>query len=279
MNSRTALAALIVPFTTLVACTTPQQARPAIPQSNVEAHAEHTQAPATLQSGLNRITIKNSTSASADFIAARLKGDATLADFNEAAAGPMGIVGALAVVELASGKPGVPAGGTAEVLVDLKPGSYLFLTSGSLQEAAGPPNIAQVEVKQRVGLTPADPADTVIATAVDFDFSIPATLTTGTKTFQFVNNGSQWHEFVVFKLDANATVDDLLAALQSETPPLDPPFQEAGFIFPVSAGWRAFSEIALTPGNYVAVCFVPNLLSDEMEPHIAHGMIQEFKVQ
>jgi uncharacterized cupredoxin-like copper-binding protein len=55
------------------------------------------------------------------------------------------------------------------------------------------------------------------------------------------------------------------------------PGNALGGIAGLAPGNSAYFEVDLTPGNYALACFVPD--SKDGKPHIAHGMVKEFKVE
>jgi hypothetical protein len=55
-----------------------------------------------------------------------------------------------------------------------------------------------------------------------------------------------------------------------------PPFSDAGGIGALMAGKSGWFDIELTPGNYIALCFVPSPTTGKA--HFAMGMITPFSV-
>src|SRR5690606_40832111 len=56
-----------------------------------------------------------------------------------------------------------------------------------------------------------------------------------------------------------------------------PPGEEVGMVGVFGPGETVYRAFDLTPGDYVAVCFIPDYLGDGA-PHLMHGMIQAFTV-
>ena len=114
--------------------------------------------------------------------------------------------------------------------------------------------------------------DTVTApttiTAADFDYKVPGSLKSGTIALK--NDGAQPHELVSYKLADGKTAADVLGFLRSPSGP--PPFSAAGGIAVIGPGSSASTDLTLTAGKYVFMCFVPDLAGDGA-PHFTKGMV------
>jgi hypothetical protein len=128
---------------------------------------------------------------------------------------------------------------------------------------------------------------TVEVSAVDYSFdTIPTSLPTGRTTFVFTNNGAEIHEMVVFRINdgVTETVDELLAL------PEDEAFEKVTFTGATFGVQRETDTetFELTPGRYVALCFVPigttavepddGDVAEPGPPHFTEGMQAEFTV-
>ena len=121
----------------------------------------------------------------------------------------------------------------------------------------------------------------VTATNYAFD-GIDAELPTGTASFELTNDGTEMHEIVVLrkKDDTTETFDELLALPQDQAEQkVD--FAGSAFAAPGEEGVYAVAE--LTPGDYMAICFIPvGATSEDAEaqgpPHFTQGMKREFSV-
>jgi uncharacterized cupredoxin-like copper-binding protein len=127
----------------------------------------------------------------------------------------------------------------------------------------------------------------VEVSGVEYSFgNLPTSLPAGRTTFVFTNNGAEIHEMVVFRINdgVTETVAQLLALPEEEA------FEKvefAGATFGVQ-GETDIETFELTPGRYVALCFVPTgtieVETDESEivepgpPHFTEGMQAEFTV-
>jgi hypothetical protein len=123
-------------------------------------------------------------------------------------------------------------------------------------------------------------------TAKDYEFEgIDDSLDAGPNVVTLQNDGEELHEVALFRFNdgVELTVDELLAlpeeeALGSVTP------AGSGFAMPGATG---YTVIDLTPGRYMAACFIPvgttpDLLESgeepQGEPHALQGMATEFEV-
>ena len=129
--------------------------------------------------------------------------------------------------------------------------------------------------------------DTIPVSAVEYAFvGLPATVPAGRTTFAFTNNGAEIHEMVVFRIndDVTETIDELLALPEDEALAK---VQFVGSTF-ATQGATDIETLELTPGKYVALCFVP-VGTTEVEPadgnaeplgppHFTEGMQATFTV-
>lgn len=112
---------------------------------------------------------------------------------------------------------------------------------------------------------------------VDFAFALPANLKAGEQTWEFVSNGKQVHHAVIQKLKAGKTMEDVMAF--SETFEGEDPTEEFAYVSMLSPGSSNYVTLDLTPGSYVALCFIPDYAKGgDGAPHVAHGMMQAFTV-
>lgn len=120
--------------------------------------------------------------------------------------------------------------------------------------------------------------------AVDYAFEgVPETLSAGTVTFAFSNEGEEMHEMLLLRFkDPKTTVEDLMKLSQKQA-------QSKVDFLGASFGPPGASDIEsreMTPGKYVMVCFVPVGSTSEKAarkadgpPHVAKGMSAEFTVE
>jgi hypothetical protein len=114
----------------------------------------------------------------------------------------------------------------------------------------------------------------VTITASDFSFDAPSEIPAGVTTFHLVNRGPGLHHVQLVKLGEGKTVDDFLAAVKAGGPP--PAWATvAGGPNPPDLGGTAITTMALEPGNYAMVCFIP---SGDGIPHLMKGMVRPLTV-
>jgi hypothetical protein len=192
------------------------------------------------------------------------------------------------------GGPGVVGpGGTSRVILRLDAGSYVALCF--VEGTDGVPHLAKGMVfpftvaGEDTGAP--DPAADAEATLLDYSFELPETIAAGPQVWKVTNQGAEPHELAVFKPAPGQTADDVIAMLTAAASPaaeLDqaspaahaemeaPPFTDVGGMQVLSTGLTGWLLLDLEPGEYVAVCFVPDA---EGVPHLMLGMIQGFAVQ
>jgi hypothetical protein len=121
----------------------------------------------------------------------------------------------------------------------------------------------------------APPAATGSVTLHDFSFDLPEPFD-GQGTLRVVNDGAQPHELTILALAPGRTVDDATAFLSATEHTGPPPFTDAGGLGAIGVGQTAWVELHLQPGNYAAVCLVPDPATGK--PHVMLGMATAFTV-
>lgn len=184
-------------------------------------------------------------------------------------------------------------GRTAWVVLDLTPGDWAWgLTSqpvatGAAETAAVIPLLvtenAMVTPPIGSGRTAIQPQVDVAMTEFAFQGLGGATMPAGHAIWRFRNVGTQPHHMVLYrtpKLVTPADVTQLLAAFLSATPTPPPPWWMqavwVGYTAILSPGLESFTEFTLTPGFYLALCFIMDLKTGK--PQVAEGMAQSFTV-
>ena len=123
----------------------------------------------------------------------------------------------------------------------------------------------------------------VDVSAVDYEFKgIPSEPEAGTTSFEFSNDGTELHEMILIRKndDTEETFDELLAMPEEEARTKTSSVG-AAFAEPGEEGVYVVAD--LTPGEYIAICFIPVGTADaETEvdgpPHFTQGMKTEFRV-
>ena len=135
--------------------------------------------------------------------------------------------------------------------------------------------LAAAVVAGPVAKKPPVAAPVVTVHAKDYSFTAPKSVKAGITTFRLVNDGKEMHHLQLIKLDKGKTMADLAAALKKPGPP--PAWMtEVGGPNPALPGATVEATLALEPGSYAMVCFVPSPGSPT--PHVMKGMMGEFTV-
>jgi hypothetical protein len=227
--------------------------------------------PEEVPAGLVNLTFENNRS-EGEFTAgiARINDGVTMEQFMEAAAAenPME---AVSMVSLYGGT-GVLPGESITYTVDLAGGNYLLLEFGE----EGPSDFTMFTVTENDMEPMAAPQADVNLALIDFGFGVPGFISAGEKTWHVENVGDQWHEIAMIPLpEGISSVADARAAMEA---PDQPDIQPILFWAPMSPGTEAWITLDLEPGNYLLLCFLPDLNGD-FSPHMAHGMMQVFTVE
>ena len=136
---------------------------------------------------------------------------------------------------------------------------------------------------------------TLNLTATEYAFGgLPTEVPAGGVIVNLANIGEQVHEFALLRVndDVEITLEELLALPEEESDQYVT-FVNAAFAFPEAVG---HTVVNLTPGRYVAICFLPVGATPEVmsqmsgpdsstppgvelgPPHFMEGMVQEFTV-
>lgn len=244
-----------------------------IPTVTITATDDAIDAPSEVSAGFVNFTFENNRAEAAySPVLARLNDGVTMEDLGAAMSGdnPMA---ALSLLTLYGGG-NVASGGSLSYTVDLTAGNYLLLEFD--ESGASPSEPKMFTVAEGDMESMAAPESDVTLALVDFAFGVPAFISSGSHTWHLENVGSQPHEIIMIPLpEGIASVADVRAAMASENQPnIQPVFYWAA----MSPGTNAWTTLDLDPGNYVLLCFFPDVNGD-MAPHINHGMMQVFTVE
>jgi hypothetical protein len=170
-----------------------------------------------------------------------------------------------------------PFGGSATATMMVEPGDYAVICLVDTPDKV--PHIMK-GMMQPLTVTPSSvapaelpPADLEL-TLVDYAFSFAEPPTSADRTIRVTNAASQDHEIAIFRILPGKTMDDVGAwAMTFEGPP---PFEPVGGVPAISPGQTMDFDVDLTPGSYVALCFVPDATDGKI--HIEHGMVLPFSI-
>lgn len=261
----------------VVACGAAAEAAQPAATVTIKAHDYAFEAPAQIEAGLVSITLVNEGQEPHHVQLARLNDGVTLAQLQ--AALQQGPAAAFPLVTWAGGPGALPPGQWQQVTVELTPGQYVLLcfipspdglphtakgmvgaleVVGSAANAVGQPPQADVTVNMR-----------------DFIFVLPSEVEAGPQVWQINNQGVQPHELSLIRLAEGKTMKDVATWMQ--TPHGAPPFENAGGLVGIDPGESGWLHLDLQPGNYVALCHIPEPLSGQ--PHTELGMVRPFSVK
>jgi hypothetical protein len=183
-------------------------------------------------------------------------------------------------VKFVGGPNGIAPGTDGNTATVLTPGHYAVLCF--IPGLDGVPHVMKgmiqpFEVTGASGAAAAElPAADVTIKLADYSFEPSQPLTPGHHTIRVENTGPQPHELVLLKLAPGRSVGDFgkWAMEGMKGPPPAMPMGGVGFINKDASG---VFMTDLTPGDYGLICFVPDV--KDGKPHLAHGMIKQFKVE
>jgi len=266
--------------------------------------------PATIPGGWNRLTLRNAGEMDhhamvmalnpgvtwEDYLAAS---DRSMADFDPSKGANLGELLAVAASYGGPGSVGPDEESTA--VLYLPPGEYAVICA--IPGPEGKPHYA-LGMQSRLTVTdvPADaPADPPVASGTiglgEFLFvDLPDAVPAGPQVWQVNNIGAQLHELVVYRLSEGVAYQDALdmiaagpdaaaapagatpmAGMDEATPMAGgAPFTALAGIAPMNPGASNWTQVDLAPGDYFAICFIPDVASGM--PHFALGMAQPFTV-
>ncbi len=245
----------------------------ALPELTIAVTADGIEVPAEVPAGPTRINLVNATGAMSP------EGGPVLPDVGRLADGatleelmavlPSAMQNPMPMLELFKSY-GTAIAPTARLIWDLQPGHHVATV------------LAEAPMVQPFIVTDAAAEGAVVADVSvmlqDFAFVMPDSIAAGPQLWEITNAGTQWHELVVITKPAEMTVEEVLAALPAEGPPVGPmPFEINWGYVVLAEGTRAWAEVDLAPGVYTVICFLPDLQGD-MAPHATHGMVRTLTV-
>ena len=252
--------------------------RDQIPEITIKAADFTFDAPDQIEAGLVKVNLVNDGQEPHHAQIVRLNDGVTPEQFQ--AALQEGEAAAFPLIAFVGGPGLIDPGLSTQVTVDLIPGQYMLLCF--IPSHDGVPHLAKGMVRplevvaatdQAAVSRPQPQADGTVK-LLDFSFILPVEIKAGRQIWQIVNGGQQPHEIMLMKLTAGKGLADVQAFMQS--PQGTPPFSQIGgfqAINPDQSGWL---NLDLTPGEYVAICHVPDPASGHA--HSELGMVMPFTV-
>ncbi len=233
--------------------------------------------PNSIPAGLVDITFENNGGQPHQIQLARINNG----NFDElSAALKKGPEAALPLVTLTGGANTIDPGAKQEVILNLQQGTYASICFVSGQDNV--PHymkgmLSKLIVTESSGNQIPAPKDNGQIVLQDFSFTMPSSIPSGPVTLKVTNNGPQGHELDLVKPVQGKGAADVLNYLNAAHPSGPPPFTDAGGMGALQTGSSAWVKLNLQPGNYVAVCFVPDVKTGK--PHFMLGMHTAFTVK
>jgi hypothetical protein len=170
-----------------------------------------------------------------------------------------------------------PPGEPARVTMLVEPGEYAVLCLVDTPDKI--PHVMKGMIRPLTvtasSQAPAElPSSDLNLTLIDYAFSFSAPPTSGTHVIRVENGASQAHEVALFRFLPGKGMDDLMAWAPTYEGPA--PVTPVGGVPAFRPGQVADMYVTLTPGDYVALCFVPD--ATDGLPHLEHGMVLPFHV-
>jgi hypothetical protein len=258
----------------LAACGIPGTSQ--IPQITIKTHDYSFEAPAQIEAGLVSITMENEGQEPHHVQLVRLNDNVTMEQFQ--AALQQSPEAAMPLVSFAGGPGVVPPGQSQQVDMELNPGHYFLVCL--VPSADGIPHVVKGMLAPLEVVAPttqasvSEPQSDSTVRLLDFSFVLPAEIKAGPQIWKVTNEGKQPHELALIKLADGKTMQDVAAFMQSPGGP--PPWVDAGGLQAIDPGESGWVNLDLQPGNYVALCHVPDPASGKAHEEL--GMIMPFSV-
>jgi hypothetical protein len=170
-----------------------------------------------------------------------------------------------------------PPDGPATATMMVEPGEYAVLCLVDTPDRV--PHVMK-GMMQPLTVRPAEgpaaelPDADLTLTLVDYAFGFSEPPSSAHRTIRVTNAAEQEHEIAIFRILPGKTMDDVGAWAATYDGPA--PFEAVGGVPGISPGQTMNFDVELTPGDYVALCFVPD--HNDGRLHIDHGMVLPFTI-
>lgn len=258
-------------------CALQQPPKPDFPSITVKGGDFRFELPPQVQAGLTTITFENVGQEVHHMQLVQLKNGVTMEQV--LAELPKGNAALLALLQgIVGGVGPLDPGGSGRVTLELNAGNYMLLCL--LPSPDGVPHLAKgmiapLVVKGDAPSSQPKPVADGVVTFRDFAFTLPDVIRAGRQTWQIINEGTQPHEIALIALAEGKTLDDVMA--YQKAPQGQPPFANVGGFQGIDPGKTGWLNLDLTPGTYVANCYIPDPASGKA--HNELGMLQAFTVK
>lgn len=233
--------------------------------------------PDTLPAGMTTFVLTNESEIWHHLQLVRLPDGMSLQDFMEAMSGMEPGTPPPAWFDEAGGVNPPSPGQAARVTMLLETGEYAVLCLVDTPDRV--PHVMKGMIKPltvtaSTGSPAPLPSSDLTLTLVDYAFAFSAPPTAGSHVIRVENAATQAHEIVLFRFLSGRTMDDLMSWAATYEGPA--PVVPVGGVPGIRPGQVADMHVALDPGDYVALCFVPD--HTDGRPHIEHGMVLPFTI-
>lgn len=179
------------------------------------------------------------------------------------------------------GPEGPDARGTpVDATVLLEPGQYLLACrirspDGTEHFRKGMVQRLTVGTASATDAPPPPPPAEITVTLVDYAFGVEGEFLAGHNRVRVENRGPKEHHVAVGRLAPGATLRDAVEYDPASGEPS--PVEFVGGSAGLAPGQVNVIDVALEPGEYVLLCFVPD--ENDGRPHILHGMARQITVR
>jgi hypothetical protein len=272
------IAAVVLLACNSAAASTPAGSGTAIPEITIKASDYSFTAPDQIEAGLVKINLVNDGHEMHHAQIVRLNEGVTMEQFQTVL--QQDPEAAFPLVTFAGGPGVIDPGLQGQVILNLSPGQYILLCFVPSHD--GLPHLAKgmikpIEVVANTHDQPSMPAPkaSAVVKLMDFSFVLPAEIKAGKQLWQVVNEGTQPHEMLIMKLAEGKDMADVETF--GQTFQGEPPFASIGGFQAINPGQSGWLHLDLQPGNYVAICYVPDPASGHS--HVELGMAMPFSVK
>lgn len=232
--------------------------------------------PDEIKGGTLTLTLKNDGAEPHELGLVRVEDGTTAQQFADDVLGTEGAPIPEYVVGAPGGLGGIAPSASGTSTISLEEGTYVyFCTFGD------PPHyqngmLGEFTVTD-VGSTAPLPDNAAEVDASEYKFDASG-LKAGENTFTFANKGEQFHHLIAVPMVEGATLDDVVTALSSDTPPDNPPidFDKEQDLAVTGPGEAQSVTMNFEAGSYVFLCFIND--REGGPPHFTKGMVTQVDI-
>jgi uncharacterized cupredoxin-like copper-binding protein len=176
------------------------------------------------------------------------------------------------------GPNGVDAGQASEATLYLEPGSYVIICGIPGKNHQSHASLGMQKALRVLDTKPAPPEfkGNFHMAMFEYEFVVVQPLRKGRHSFYVINRGHQIHQASIIRLHPDASVDDVLTALDQDNPSRLPGTLIGG-MSGLEPGRDGTFTAELTPGRYTIMCLFSN--PHISQSHAAKGMVLNFTIE